>query len=183
MTDFPFPLSGATLIVGPTQVGKTQLTAHALDIWIEHEGVKDVVILEFAPEVEHGGRVLGGRLDRFTTIPDGAWYGVLDAYAPRSEGKTDEESIALARDNAEQAGRILDNAPEHRAVFVNDATIPLQHESFDPDRLTTYCNREECVVMNAFKGDELGTADPISQREREVVKALRAWADRTVSLE
>lgn len=182
MTDLSFPLSGTTLIVGPTQVGKTRLTARALETWIEREGVEAVVILEFAPEVERDGRVLGGRLDRFTTVPDGVWYGILDAHAPRSEGETDEESVVLARDNAERAGRILDDAPKPRAVFVNDATIPLQHKSFDPDRLMTYCDLAECVILNAFEGDELGTADPVSRREREALGALRVWADRTVSL-
>lgn len=183
MTDLSVPLSGTTLIVGPSQVGKTRLTARALDTWIEREGVEGVVVLEFAPEVERDGRVLGGRLDRFTAIPDGAWYGILDAHAPRSEGGTDEESVTLARDNAERAGRILEDAPEPRAVFVNDATIPLQHESFDPDRLTAYCDRAACVILNAFEGDELGTADPVSRREHEVLRAFRVWADRTITLE
>lgn len=182
MSDLPFPLSGATLIVGPSRAGKTRLTARALDAWIERAGVEGVVVLEFAPEVERDGRVLGGRLDRFTTIPDGAWYGVLDAHAPRSESESDGEAVALARENAERAGQLLDGAPDPRAVFVNDATIPLQHGSFAPDRLTGYCDRAECVVLNAFEGDELGTEDPVSRREREALEGLREWARRTVSL-
>lgn len=183
MTDLPFPLSGSTLIVGPSRTGKTRLTAQALDAWIELKGTEGVVVFEFAPEVERDGRVLGGRLDRFTTIPDRVWYGVLDANAPRSEGETEEEMVALARDNAKRAGRILDEASDPRAVFINDSTIPHQHKSFDPERLTSYCRQAECVVMNAFESDELGTDDPVSRYEREVVGFLRAWADRTISRE
>jgi hypothetical protein len=183
MTDLRFQLSGSTLIVGPSQSGKTRLTACALNAWIEREGTEGVVILEFAPEVERDGRVLGGRLDRFTTIPDGVWYGVLDANAPRSEGETDEETVTLAQDNAKRADRILDQVPTSRAVFVNDTTIPFQHESLDPEQLTTCCVHAECVVMNAFESDELGTDDPVSRREHEIVGFLRAWADRTISLE
>lgn len=182
MTDLPFPLSGSTLIVGPSQAGKTRLTARALDAWIEREGIEGAVVLEFAPEVERDGRVLGGRLDRFTMIPDRVWYGILDANAPRSEGETEDETVALALDNAKRAGRILDEAPDPRSVFVNDSTIPLQHKSFDPERLTSYCRRAECVVMNAFESDELGTDDPVSDYEREVVGFLRTWADQTISL-
>ncbi|MFB6184329.1 MAG: hypothetical protein ABEI96_07220 [Haloarculaceae archaeon] len=180
--DLPFPLSGSTLIVGPSQVGKTRLTARALDAWIAREGPGGVVVFEFAPVVERDGRVLGGRLDRFTTIPDGTWHGVLDAHAPRADGTDDAETVALARDNAERAGRILDAAPEPNAVFVNDATIPFQHETLDPGRLTAYCDRARCAVLNALESDELGTSDPVSRRERDVLATVRAWADRTVEL-
>jgi hypothetical protein len=37
-------------------------------------------------------------------------------------------------------------------------------------------------VLNAFESDELGTDDPVSRREREVLATLRAWADRVVRL-
>lgn len=183
MTDLPFPLSGSTLILGPSQAGKTRLTAQALDAWVDRHGAADVSVLEFAPEVERDGRLIGGRLDRFTSIPDGAWHGVLDAHAPRLEGETDADSVALARENAEKAAQLLDTAPAARAVFVNDATIPVQHDSLSPNRITEYCDRAECVVMNAFESDELGTSDPVSRQERAALETFRQWADRTVSLE
>lgn len=183
MSDLPFPLSGSTLILGPSQVGKTRLTAQALEAWVERHGATEVSVLEFAPEVERDGRLIGGRLDRFTSIPDEAWYGVIDANAPRLEGETDAESVALARENAERAAQLLETAPSARAVFVNDATIPVQHESLAPERITAYCDRAECVVMNAFESDELGTSDPVSRQEQAALEAFREWADRTVSLE
>ena len=183
MTGLPFPLSGSTLIVGPSQTGKTRLTAQALDAWIERKGTKGVVVLEFAPEVERDGWVLGGRLDRFTTIPDRVWYGVLDANAPRSEGETEGEMVALAQDNAKRASRILDEAANPRVVFVNDATIPHQHTRSDLQNFTTYCADAECVVMNAFESNELGTDDPVSRCEHETLEIFHGWADRTVSLD
>lgn len=182
MSEPPVPLAGSTLLVGPSQVGKTRRTAGALDAWVTQEGVDGVVVLEFAPEVERDGRVLGGRVDRFTTVPDGAWHGVLDAHAPRAAAETDEGAVSLARENARRAGRILDAAPDPRAVFVNDATIPFQHASLSPERLTTYCDDASCAVLNAFDSEELGTDDSVSRREREVLAAFRSWADRTVSL-
>lgn len=183
MTDTSVELSGTTLLVGPSQVGKTRRTAAAFDAWLDRHGPDGVVVLEFAPEIERDGQLLGGRLTRFTTVPDDVWYGVLDAHAPRAAGETEAESVALARDNAQRAARILDVAPAPRAVFVNDATIPLQHESFAVDRLTRYCDRADCAVLNAFDSDELGTDDAVSRRERAALRALRAWADRTVELE
>lgn len=101
MTGLPFPLTGSTLIVGPSQAGKTRLTARALEAWVDRHGTYDVVVLEFAPELERNGRTLGGRLDRFTTIPDGVWHGVLDAHAPRAEGANEAEAVALAKDTNE----------------------------------------------------------------------------------
>ena len=180
----PFPLSGSTLVTGPSNVGKTRLTHRALSAWVDAEGAEGVVVLEFAPELERNGRVLGGRLDRFGPLPDDAWAGVIDAHAPRAEGDTDEAAVELARENATWAATVFDVAPDApRAVFVNDATIPFQHEEGDVHRLTAYCDRAECAVLNAFESDELGTDDPVSRQERAALDALRGWADRTVRLE
>lgn len=180
----PIPLSGSTLITGPSNAGKTRLTYRALRAWVAERGTDGVVILEFAPELERDGRVLGGRLDRFGPLPEDAWVGILDAHAPRAEGATDEEAVALARENAERAGRILEAAPDDpRAVFVNDATIALQHPAGSVDSLTVYCDRADCAVLNAFESDELGTDDPVSLREREALSALHDWADRSIALE
>jgi len=180
----PFPLSGATLVVGPSNVGKTRLTARALDAWVDRNGPAGVVVLEFGPEFERDGRVLGGRLSRFGPLPEGVWQGVLEAHAPRAEGATDEDSARLAADNAARARRIVESTPDDpRAVFVNDATIPLQGEGTDPALLTDYCDRADVAVLNAFESDELGTDDPVSGRERAALDRLRAWTDRVVRLD
>ncbi|MCG1004767.1 MULTISPECIES: hypothetical protein [Halobacterium] len=183
MSDCCVPLEGSTLLVGPSQAGKTRRTARALDAWTDRHGAAGVVVLEFAPEVERDGALLGGRLDRFTPVPDDAWHGVLDAHAPRTAGETDAEAAALAADNADRATRLLDAAPDDpAAVFVNDATIPLQADVIAPRRLATYCEQARCAVLNAYDGESLGTDDPVSRREREALAALRAWADRTREL-
>lgn len=185
MTDIPFPLDGSTLVLGPSQAGKTTLTARALDAWVDEAGVDGVVVLDFAPELERGGVLLGGRLSRFTDVPDGAFHGVLDAHAPRAEaGGDDETARELAADNARRAAELIDGAPgSPAAVFVNDATIPVQHESGDPARLTDYCDRATVAVCNAFDGDELGTDGPVSRQERTALSAFEAWADRVVRLD
>lgn len=183
MTDLPFALSGTTLITGPSNVGKTRLTARALDAWVERHGPDGVVVFEFGPEFEHEGRILGRQLSGFGALPDGVWQGVLDAHAPRAEGKTDEESGRLAAENAARARRIIESAPAGpRAVFVNDATIPFQHERGDPEHLIEYCAGSEVTVVNAFESDELGSDDQVSEREREALSVLRAWTDRVVRL-
>jgi hypothetical protein len=183
VSGLPFRLAGSTLIVGPSQAGKTRLTARALETWVDRQGTEGLVVLEFAPELERDGRILGGRLDRFTTIPDGAWHGVLDAHAPRTEGADEAAAVALAKDNADRAIEVFEAAPAPTAVFVNDATIPLQHGALGVDALTGYCDRGTCAVLNAFDSDELGTDDPVSRQERQAVRALRSWADRTIALD
>jgi len=181
--DLPFPLTGTTLIVGPSNVGKTRLTARALTAWLEREGPEGVVVFDFAPEVERDGRVLGGRLDRFVTPPSAVWRGVLDAHAPRATAETDAEAVDLAVDNARRARDLFDAAPaDPRAVFVNDATIPLQADPATVTGLTDYCDRADCVVCNAFESDELGVDSPVSRNEREALDALRQWADCVVEL-
>lgn len=183
MTEIPFALSGSTLITGPSNVGKTRLTARGLEAWVERHGSDGVVVLDFGPEFEHEGRILGRRLSRFGALPDGVWSGVLDAHAPRAEGKTDAESVRLAADNAVRARRLLSSAPpEPQAVFVNDASIPFQHTQGDPTDLLEYCDGATVAVVNAFKSDELGADDQVSQREREVLSVLESWADRVIRL-
>jgi len=181
--DLPFPLSGPTLVVGPSNVGKTRLTARALEAWVGSRGVEGVVVLDFAPEVERDGRVLGGRLSRFGPLPDGVHAAVLDTFAPRAEGETVAESVRLAGENATLARAAMEGLPDRpRAAFVNDATIPFQHERGDPRRLLDYCDRAGVAVLNAFESDELGTDDRVSRRERETLATFREWADRVVRL-
>lgn len=179
----PFPLDGATLVVGPSNVGKTRVTADALDSWVAEHGPEGVVVLDFAPVVERDGVILGGHLTQFTEIPDGAYHGVFDSHAPRSEGADEAEALELAGENADAALDLLDAAPaDPAAVFVNDATIALQADPAVTTRLTDYCDRAACAVCNAFDSDELGAADPVSANERVALDALRAWADRVVEL-
>lgn len=169
--------TGRVLITGPSNVGKTRCTARALDRWVDAHGANGVAILDFAPEIERDGVLLGGRLSRFTDLPEPAWTEVLDAHAPRAEGETPAETQRLARKNAELAMALIEAMPEAEAVFVNDATIPFQHEQGDLDELLTACEAAALVVMNAFAGDELGTDNPISRRERAARRQLIGWAD------
>ncbi|NHN49643.1 hypothetical protein G9464_18910 [Halostella sp. JP-L12] len=174
----PFPLSGTTLVTGPSNVGKTRLTARALESWVAERGPDGVVVLDFAPVVERDDEVLGGRLSRFAAIPERAWHGVLDAHAPRADGEDAADARRLAADNAARAETLLDEAPpDPAAVFVNDATIPFQHERGDPDRLVAY-SEGATAVLNVFESDELGTGDAVSRAENAALARLRDWADR-----
>jgi hypothetical protein len=180
----PFPLAGPTLIVGPSNVGKTRLTARALTAWLDREGTDGVVVFEFAPEVERDGRVLGGRLDRFVTPPADVWQGVLDAHAPRATADSDAAAADLAADNARRAERLFEAAPdEPRAVFVNDATIPFQTPDADPTRLLGYCAGAEVAVLNALEADALVGTDPVSRAERDALAAFRDRVARVVRLD
>ncbi|RAW44314.1 hypothetical protein DQW50_15090 [Halorubrum sp. 48-1-W] len=184
MTDPRITPVGSTLIVGPSGAGKTRATARALEDWLDERGPRDTVVFEFGPELERDGRVVGGRLDRFMSIPDDVWVGRVDANAPRSQGETPADVLALARENAERANRRFDAAPpDPTAVFVNDATIAFQHESGALEGFLAYCDGADRVVVNAYEGDEFGSDNAVSRRERAVLRRLRAWADRTIELE
>lgn len=164
------------LITGPSNSGKTRRTAALFEEWIAMNGSDDVVILDFAPELERDGGVLGGRLTRATDTGE-AWYGAIDAHAPRAESETEREALALAKENADRATRLLDRAPsDPRSVFINDVTIPFQHPDSSLDRLFAYIS-SAVVVMNAFDSDELGSDDPVSQCEQEALSRLYEWAD------
>ena len=171
------------LVTGPSNVGKTRTTARLFEEFVEQNGPEGVVLLDFAPELEREGRLLGGRLTRFVD-PGEAWYGAIEAHAPRAEGDSDEAALALARENGGVAGELLAVAPvAPRAVFVNDATIPYQDPDRDPERLLAYLEPAERVVLNALASDELGTDDPVSRAEKAALERFREWADREQQLE
>ncbi|ESP89931.1 hypothetical protein [Candidatus Halobonum tyrrellensis] len=181
--DDRIPLDGVTLVTGPSNAGKTRRTARALDRWVDERGTDGVVVLDFAPEVVREGTLLGGRLDRFTRVPDGVWTGVLDAHAPRASAGDRRGALRLAASNARRARRLLDAMPaDPRAVFVNDATIPCQADAGDATALADRWEAADCVVCNAFESDELGADDRVSRNERAALDALRSRADRVVDL-
>ncbi len=177
------PSAGRVLLTGPSNVGKTRHTARSLAEWVEARGAEGVAILDFPPEVEREGVLLGGQLSRFIDLPEGAWTGVLDARAPRAEGKTDEKACELARENAREGMELVESMPSSTAAFANDTRIPFQYEAGEIEALLAACVGAELVVMNAFSGSELGIADPISRREREARRELEAWADTHERLE
>jgi hypothetical protein len=169
-------MTNKILITGPSNSGKTRRTAALFEQWVGTNGPDGVVVLDFAPELERDGEVLGGRITR-ATDPSEAWYGTIDAHAPRAESETDQEALALAQENAEQATLLLDRVPSNpQAVFINDATIPFQHPDGALDRLLAYVD-EAVVVMNAFDSDELGSDDPVSRCEQATLSRLVEWAD------
>jgi hypothetical protein len=183
VTELGFPLAGSTLIVGPSQAGKTRLTARALEAWIEEHGSAGVAVVELGPEYEHEGSVLGRRLERYVDIPADVWVGTVDAFAPRAESDGEAERQKLARKNARAAAERLGDAPtDPAAVFVNDTTIGFQHTDSDLEQLFDYCRTADVAVLNAFESDELGTDDSVSVRERRIVERLQTWSDRTVAL-
>lgn len=164
------------LITGPSGVGKTRATARLFEQWVGAHGLERVVLVDFAPELERDGRILGGRLTRFAD-PGEAWYGAIEAHAPRAEGDTDEAALALARENGGVAAMLLAVAPgDSRAVFVNDATMPFQDPERDVGRLLEYMAGAERVVLNALESDELGTDNPVSRAERACLERLHDWA-------
>lgn len=176
-------MTASILVTGPSNVGKTQRTAALFEAWVEKHGYEGVVVLDFAPELERDGRVLGGRITRFVD-PGDAWYGAIDAHAPRAESEDEREALSLARENAARAGALLDIAPmAPRATFVNDATIPFQHPSGNLDRLLAYVGDTDLAVLNAFDSDELGTDDAVSRCEQAALSRLRGWADDYEELE
>jgi hypothetical protein len=176
------PSRGTVLVVGPSNAGKTRRTAGALDRWLDAHGPDGVVVLDFAPEIERDGELLGGPLTQFTSVPADVFHAPIDAHAPRSEGADHDAALALARENAERATAVFAAAPaDPTAVFVNDATIPFQADG-DPAPLLDYCEGAALVVVNAFESDALGTADPVSRNERAALTRLRSWSDTVVDL-
>lgn len=181
--DHAVPLTGRVLIAGPVATGKTRLTADTLARWIDRHGANNVVVLDFGPNIETSDHVLGGRLDRFRSIPSEVWQGIVDAHAPRYAGTSQDEIAQYATQNAERCASTIAAMPtSSRAVFVNDVTIAFQADLTVLDSLLATVDDAELVVMNAYAGEDFDPTHPLSARERRGVERLQSWADQVIDL-
>lgn len=177
----PIRLEGSTLVVGPTNVGKTRLTAGAMRRWIGRHGPEGVVVIDLAPDLVVDGRRIGGPIERFEPVPDGVWFARVETDGPRTEGVDGADTAGIAARNADRATRAFRAAPaDPVAVFVNDVTLALHDDVGRVGGITAYCDRARCAVVNAHEGGDLDRDDAISRREREAVRRLVDWADRVV---
>lgn len=164
-----------TCIAGEVNTGKTSLLREILAAALA-AGEREVVLLDLAPERTRG---IGGKLEA-------AGLGgvrVLSAPVkpPRLLGRTPDEVLALARENARLIEGLLPRLEESpcRVLLVNDVSLYLQAGSLE--RLWGVLEPVPSVVINGYYGRSLGGGE-LGERERRAMEELMARCQRVIRL-
>lgn len=174
-----------TLIVGEVNQGKTFMSRRLLEEWVIL-GLGPVVVVDLAPSLKKANRQgkgnpegIGGRLDP----PDSPDVLYLNGpiHAPRLQSKSEEEAMALARENLKIADDLFARAQPlaGRGLFVNDASLYVQ--AGDPNRFLHRIRSARTAVVNAYYGRSLGSG-ALSLQERQSMDILMAGCDRLIHL-
>lgn len=176
-------LNRFTLIVGEINTGKTTLTQKVLDAYSRQEG-DEWAVVDLAPAIPpsllkgHFSGV-GGTLR--VSQPERVRYFHCPIHAPRLQGKSAQEQLGLAVENAHRIDSLFERALAEKAdvLFVNDCSLYLQ--AGEVEKLTGWIRSAETAIVNGYYGRALGTG-VLSAREREGMEALIRGCDRVIRL-
>lgn len=176
-------LNRFTLIVGEVNTGKTTLTQRILDSYCQHaEGRAAVVDLAPVIPASHakGDRSgIGGILT--VSQSDRVRYFHCAVHAPRLSGKSEQEMLILADQNANRIESLFEQAVTEQidALFINDCSLYLHAGKIE--KLITWIRKAGTAVVNGYYGGALGPG-ALSARERENMEHLMDCCDQVIHL-
>ncbi|MEM3365275.1 MAG: hypothetical protein QXM93_02515 [Candidatus Methanomethyliaceae archaeon] len=170
------------LIKGDVGTGKTRLTEKLLQSAVKFLPPGHITVIDLAPQRRVVGVFsVGGTI----SVPNEVKYlRPSKVWAPRLEGKTKDEVMALAKANAESIEVLFDffiKSPSP-VLFINDLTLYLHAGSLE--RLLETIKLADTFVGNAYEGrrlqDDKGSG--ISECERDLLKRLEEFMDIVIDL-
>lgn len=171
-----------TLIKGDVGTGKTRLTENFLLAAVNFFPPGHITVIDLAPQRRVVGEIwVGGTI----SVPNEIRYlRPSMVWAPRLDGKTKEDIIRLANENAESIEKLLDffiKSPSP-ILFMNDLTLYLHAGSLE--KLLKIIKLAETFVGNAYEGRGLreDKGSGISEREWLLVKQLEGFMDIIIDL-
>lgn len=163
------------LIVGDVNTGKTRITLRlAKDLLAA--GQRDMVILDFAPEITRG---IGGKLDLEGL--ESAEYLTTGIIPPRLTGKTPGQVEEYARLNVQKIEKMLEAGlgRTREAAVINDVSIYLQ--GAEADSLVCWLCHARTTLINGYCGKSFDESD-FSRRERSRMESLMKYCDEVIRL-
>jgi len=143
------------VITGEVGVGKTKLLAALIDEAALEVGLR-VIVLDLAPEVRFGSKILGASVKTYSTrLNQVKYFRPNVVFAPRLQGRNREEVLEMAAKNASSIEPLLvalaSDPPD--TLFIDDLTIYLQAGKMD--LITRLINAVKTFVATAYKGKKL----------------------------
>ncbi|MCX8191893.1 MAG: hypothetical protein N3F06_03710 [Nitrososphaerales archaeon] len=175
------------LIVGDLNTGKTRLTAKLLNEAVEGGYSNKITVIDMAPSPSIRsiyGKV-GERLESYTDYVRFVNYLKPDRVrAPRLEGRTSNEVLELARENAINIDKLITEfmLKPTEILFINDLSIYLHMGNIQ--RILQLLTKSKTFIANAYKGTSLkdDKGSGISKREEEMLSIIEKYMDLIVEL-
>lgn len=180
--DFKDLIGKKTLIKGDVGKGKTRLTESLLLSAVKLLPAGHITVIDLAPQRRVVGELwVGGTI----SVPNEVKYlRPSKVWAPRLEGRTKDEVVALAQKNAEFIEAVFDffaRSPSP-VLFINDLTLYFHAGSLE--RLLEVIKLADTFVGNGYEGRELrdDKGSGISEREALLLKKLESFMDVIIDL-
>jgi len=176
-------LNKKTLIIGEVKSGKTKFTAELLKEAIKLGYKSKIAVIDLAPK-SFFKEFIGAPLTNYIKINSSIKYLKPEVKAPRIEGKTKEEILRIAEENAklidEAFNEFLKNPRE--ILFIND--VSLYFHKGDLNKLFLILSKVETAVLNGYYGvyfnNDLGSG--ISLREKTLMRELAESMDLIIEM-
>ncbi len=173
------------LALGESGSGKTRLMVSLLKEAAAIVEPEKITLLDFAPTARSvGGVGIGGKIADIHKGVHSLHHCSPSIRAPRLEGRTREEVLSIAGQNASRTTRCLRAylySPTP-VLFVNDLSLHLH--AGDPNMLLDAISRSETFVGNAYQGSLLSNdrGSGVSERESRLLDYISLRLDFTVRL-
>lgn len=169
------------LIVGEVKRGKTRLTAKILDALVQKFEAKDITVIDMAPTTT---KDIGASLSSYTNSVNKVKY-LRPSFirAPRLEGRTKEEVVALAEFNKNCIEPLIDHFLSNPTLvlIINDISIYLHRG--DLSKIFQCMDKSSTFIANSYYGSFFNDkGSGISEVEIAKVEELARKADLIVRL-
>jgi hypothetical protein len=183
---FPPLLGKRNLIMGEVGSGKTRLMAELLEEAVNLGYSEKIAVIDLSPNVEVSpGKVVGAPLADYVKIDSSVKVlRPLKLRAPRLEGKSGEEVIRLAEENARAIEKVFSELlrDSKEILFVNDVSVYLHRGSLE--KLLSALSRAKTWVLTGYYGNSLNDdkGSGVSSRERALMMKLAESMDNVIEM-
>lgn len=184
---FPKLLGAKTLILGEVGSGKTRLAAKLLKEAISLGYAARIAVLDLSPAARApSGELVGAPLTAYVKpAPPIRYLRPPRVRAPRLEGRSGEEVLKLAEENAKAMEKLFEEflKEPRKVVFVNDVSLYLHAGRLG--KLLSALSGASTAILNGYYGrglnDDKGSG--LSLRERRLMEKLAEKMDLIVRME
>lgn len=177
-------LGKRSLIMGEVGSGKTRLMAKLLEEAVNLGYSERIAVMDFSPNVKTpSGKAIGAPLATYVKIdPPIVVLRPLRVRAPRLEGKSGDEVIRLAEENACAIEKVFSDFLRdlREVLFINDVSMYLHRGRLE--KLLSTVSMAKTCILTGYYGNSLNDdkGSGISSRERTLMRKLAEAMDNVV---
>lgn len=180
-------LGKRSLIIGEVGSGKTRLMAKLIEEAVRLGYSEKIAVVDLSPNIKvSSGKVVGAPLEAYVKINSPVKVlKPLKVRAPRLEGKSGEEVVRLAEENARAVEKVFNElqGDSKEILFINDVSIYLHSGSLE--KLLSTLSRAKTCILTGYRGNSLNDdkGSGVSSRERALMRKLAEAMDNVVEMD